>query len=116
MVNWKKNLFWICFLFIVVSCNIENKCHVNAQCIYNERIDRHVCLCRTGYKGDGITCRHERKLFTGKSSLILIVNIILDSCLENATICSSSAACVYDPILQDNVCSCRDGFVGDGIQ
>ncbi|CAF3615117.1 unnamed protein product [Adineta steineri] len=81
----------------VVSCNIENKCHVNAQCIYNERIDRHVCLCRTGYKGDGITCRHEH------------------SCLENATICSSSAACVYDPILQDNVCSCRDGFVGDGI-
>lgn len=40
----------------------------------------------------------------------------VDSCLENATICSSSAACVYDPILQDNVCSCRDGFVGDGIQ
>ncbi|UJR28460.1 hypothetical protein I4U23_009700 [Adineta vaga] len=77
----------------VVSCNIDNKCHVNAQCIYNERIDRHVCLCRTGYKGDGITCRHEH------------------SCLENATICSSSAACVYDPILQDNVCSCKDGFV-----
>ncbi len=47
----------------MVSCNIENKCHVNAQCIYNERIDRHVCLCRTGYKGDGITCRHERKIF-----------------------------------------------------
>ncbi len=46
----------------MVSCNIENKCHVNAQCIYNERIDRHVCLCRTGYKGDGITCRHERKI------------------------------------------------------
>ncbi|CAF5220917.1 unnamed protein product, partial [Rotaria magnacalcarata] len=80
-----------------ISCNIENKCHTNAQCIYNERIDRHVCLCRTGYKGDGITCRHEH------------------SCLENATICSTSAACVYDPILQDNVCSCRDGFVGDGI-
>ncbi len=48
----------------MVSCNIENKCHVNAQCIYNERIDRHVCLCRTGYKGDGITCRHERKIIS----------------------------------------------------
>lgn len=81
----------------VVSCNIENKCHTNAQCVYNERIDRHVCLCRTGYKGDGITCRHEH------------------SCLENATICSPSADCVYDAILQDNVCSCKEGFVGDGI-
>ena len=48
---------------LVISCSIENKCHTNAQCVYNERIDRHVCLCRTGYKGDGITCRHERKFF-----------------------------------------------------
>ena len=53
--------FFLSLSLLVVSCNIENKCHVNAQCIYNERIDRHVCLCRTGYKGDGITCRHERK-------------------------------------------------------
>jgi nidogen (entactin) len=102
------------FLKTVVSCNIENKCHVNAQCIYNERIDRHVCLCRTGYKGDGITCRHERKNLISEKTKTIFFDI--DSCLENATICSSSAACVYDPILQDNVCSCRDGFVGDGIQ
>lgn len=105
------------FVSLVISCHIENKCHNNAQCVYNERIDRHVCLCRTGYKGDGITCRHERK--SNNISVFAVPKIyflISDSCVENATICSESAACVYDPILQDNVCSCRDGFVGDGIQ
>ncbi len=53
---------------------------------------------------------------TKTKDFYLILNFNVDSCLENATICSSSAACIYDPILQDNVCSCRDGFVGDGIQ
>ena len=101
----------------MVSCNIDNKCHTNAQCVYNERIDRHVCLCRTGYKGDGITCRHERMVVVQEELSVVHIGLVdLDSCLENATICSPSAACVYDPILQDNVCSCRDGFVGDGIQ
>ena len=54
-----------------------------------------------------------RNRFKSESTLLLLK---IDSCLENVTICSSSAACIYDPILQDNICSCRDGFVGDGIQ
>ncbi|CAF1294100.1 unnamed protein product, partial [Didymodactylos carnosus] len=82
----------------VISCNIENKCHINAQCLHNEQIDRYVCLCKTGYKGDGITCRHEH------------------SCVGNVTICSQHASCVYDAVLQDNVCECKTGYVGNGVQ
>ena len=55
-----------------------------------------------------VSCKISRGIF--------ISDLDLDSCVENTTICSESAACVYDPILQDNICSCREGFVGDGIQ
>ena len=39
-----------------VDCRQQDKCDINAQCVYNSQTDRHQCQCLSGFRGDGLTC------------------------------------------------------------
>ena len=41
------------------SCDEVNICHVNAQCVYDDLEMRSVCVCLSGYVGDGTVCAPE---------------------------------------------------------
>lgn len=41
-----------------MSCNQNaSLCHQNADCIFNNRLREHECVCSFNYFGDGINCR-----------------------------------------------------------
>ncbi|KAI9561912.1 hypothetical protein GHT06_012874 [Daphnia sinensis] len=83
---------------MTTDCQREDKCDINAQCIYNSQADRHVCQCLSGFRGDGLTCI--------RSS---------ESC-EQAANCSPYATCTYDEVLNSYQCVCLPGFEGDGYE
>lgn len=39
-----------------MTCDFAQDCGSNAQCILNEAVSFHVCICDDGYLGDGYTC------------------------------------------------------------
>lgn len=40
----------------LVSCNVVNRCHPYAQCIYVASSGSYECRCNPGYGGDGMEC------------------------------------------------------------
>lgn len=49
--NLKKNMF-----VIIVPCDVENDCHINANCEWVESETRNKCVCIPGYEGNGYDC------------------------------------------------------------
>ncbi|XP_011879579.1 PREDICTED: nidogen-2 isoform X3 [Vollenhovia emeryi] len=77
-----------------LSCNVVNRCHPYAQCIYVTSTGDYECRCNPGYEGDGMECT--------KTEV---------SCLD-VDICDLNASCQYEePTAR---CVCNPGYVGDG--
>lgn len=49
--QFKKNMF-----VIIVPCDVENDCHINANCEWVESETRNKCVCIPGYEGNGYDC------------------------------------------------------------
>ncbi|XP_047349033.1 nidogen-like isoform X1 [Vespa velutina] len=76
------------------SCNVVNRCHPYAQCVYVPNTGDYECRCNPGYEGDGMECT--------KTEV---------SCLE-VDICDPNASCQHEePIAK---CVCNPGYEGDG--
>lgn len=45
-----------CTRLCLVSCNVMNRCHPYAQCIYVTSTADYECRCNPGYEGDGMEC------------------------------------------------------------
>uniref|UniRef100_A0A3B3T7Y3 Stabilin 2 n=1 Tax=Paramormyrops kingsleyae TaxID=1676925 RepID=A0A3B3T7Y3_9TELE len=112
-----------------------DRCHAHATCIYNE------CVCKAGYKGDGITCvemdpcsspwrggcgENEKCVKTGpgihKCQCLAGWKRDLDDdrcqpinrCLEpDRGGCHANATCIYVGPGQSD-CECKSGFRGNG--
>ncbi|XP_017878833.1 nidogen-1 isoform X2 [Ceratina calcarata] len=77
-----------------LSCNVVNRCHPYAQCIFVAATSDYECRCNPGYEGDGLDCRRTEV-----------------SCLE-VDICDPNASCQQEESLAK--CVCNPGFEGDG--
>ncbi|XP_050461827.1 nidogen isoform X2 [Cataglyphis hispanica] len=77
-----------------LSCNVVNRCHPYAQCIYVTTTRDYECRCNPGYEGDGMECT--------KTEI---------SCLE-VDICDPNASCQHEEPLAK--CVCNPGYEGDG--
>ena len=39
-----------------LPCDVANDCHLNAECLMDERSNRFRCRCNQGFQGDGYFC------------------------------------------------------------
>ncbi|KAG7213656.1 hypothetical protein KM043_002901 [Ampulex compressa] len=76
------------------SCNVVNRCHPYAQCVYVTSTADYECRCNPGYEGDGMECT--------KTEV---------SCLQ-VDICDPNASCQQEEPLAK--CVCNPGYEGDG--
>ncbi|XP_069687047.1 nidogen [Periplaneta americana] len=80
-----------------VSCNIVNRCHPHAQCVFISSLGQYQCQCNAGYEGDGYECEE--------------IDI---SCLQ-ADVCDPHATCTYNEARGKAICICNPGYQGDGM-
>lgn len=137
--DWKH--YRNCARLCLVSCNVMNRCHPYAQCIYVTSTADYECRCNQGYEGDGMECiktgtffrhllhlrfsfriyrihrvflREENTRETRVSSTNSQFPVVLNaevSCLE-VDICDPNASCQQEESLAK--CVCNPGFEGDG--
>ncbi|CAK9821012.1 Ndg [Anthophora plagiata] len=79
---------------IHLSCNVVNRCHPYAQCVYVTSTSNYECRCNPSYEGDGMECKRKEV-----------------SCLE-VDICDPNASCQQEESLAK--CVCNPGYEGDG--
>jgi nidogen (entactin) len=77
-----------------LSCNVVNRCHPYAQCIYVPSTSDYECRCNPGYEGDGMECTKT------------------DECNDNSE-CEKNEQCTYHPISSRYECTCKPGFSMD---
>ncbi|KAL3266111.1 hypothetical protein HHI36_010297 [Cryptolaemus montrouzieri] len=120
-----------------VSCLVENNCDVHATCAYDDAMGRSKCVCMSGFEGDGYTCTlaictsnddctaTEECLYTNakRYECVCKEGYARDSqnlCVDNSNSCGGgtcveNAECLYDETYTTHYCSCKTGYVGDGI-
>ncbi|XP_044255979.1 nidogen [Tribolium madens] len=123
--------------FVTVSCAQEYNCGPNANCHYDETVGKSKCVCNPGYFGDGFNCtisaictsnadctQTEECLLSSSQRYECICRegYVRDSqhqCIKPSTcgggICVENAECLYDDTYQLHYCSCKSGYMGDGI-
>ncbi|XP_060821543.1 nidogen-like isoform X2 [Bombus pascuorum] len=74
-----------------LSCNVVNRCHPYAQCIYMATTGDYECRCNPGYEGDGMEC------------------VKTDEC-SSTTDCLENERCSYNPANSRYECTCNPGF------
>ncbi|XP_033230470.1 nidogen-like isoform X2 [Belonocnema kinseyi] len=79
-----------------ISCNVVNRCHPYASCVYDTINSEYACQCNSDYDGDGIECT-KREI----------------SC-QDVDICDPNASCRNDDTFAR--CVCNPGFKGDGSE
>ncbi|XP_011879578.1 PREDICTED: nidogen-2 isoform X2 [Vollenhovia emeryi] len=77
-----------------LSCNVVNRCHPYAQCIYVTSTGDYECRCNPGYEGDGMECTKT------------------DECNDNSE-CEKNEQCTYHPMSSRYECTCKPGFSMD---
>ncbi|XP_076380704.1 nidogen isoform X1 [Megalopta genalis] len=75
-------------------CNVVNRCHPYAQCVYVTSTGDYECRCNPGFNGNGVECT--------KTEV---------SCME-VDICDPKASCQSEEPLAK--CVCNPGYDGDG--
>lgn len=93
IVSWPTWYFSVC-----------NKCSVNAIC------EEGVCICKPGYRGDGIRCDFDGKFYRWQLVLIIIYGsfyLLKAICGNNLSL---NAACEE----RQCVCNTGDGMICDG--
>ncbi|KAI1284954.1 Nidogen-1 [Halotydeus destructor] len=79
------------------------RCHPEADC--TNTVGSYSCVCREGFTGNGYFCSSTEE--TPRP-------VAPTDCRLDATICDEHADCIYDDVLKDQVCLCRDGYMGPG--
>ncbi|KAL0115113.1 hypothetical protein PUN28_010595 [Cardiocondyla obscurior] len=74
-----------------LSCNVVNRCHPYAQCIYVTSTGDYECRCNPGYEGDGMECAKT------------------DECSGNSE-CEKNEQCTYHPTSSRYECTCKPGY------
>ncbi|XP_076380705.1 nidogen isoform X3 [Megalopta genalis] len=77
-----------------LPCNVVNRCHPYAQCVYVTSTGDYECRCNPGFNGNGVECT--------KTEV---------SCME-VDICDPKASCQSEEPLAK--CVCNPGYDGDG--
>jgi nidogen (entactin) len=120
-----------------VSCTQVNNCDSHATCLYDESLGKSKCVCNPGYQGDGFNCTitaictsnsnctaTEECLYTSSQRYECVCKegYVRDSqnqCVKPSTCgggsCVENAECLYDDNYQLHYCSCKSGYMGDGI-
>ncbi|KAH8309564.1 hypothetical protein KR059_011830 [Drosophila kikkawai] len=83
----------------LIPCDVDANCHINATCVWYDQELRHICTCKTGFRGDGYNCE-----------------LIDDSCAIKPDICDVHASCQYNEQLGKSECQCVRGYEGDGFR
>ncbi|XP_017118518.1 nidogen [Drosophila elegans] len=86
--------------FDLIPCDVDENCHINATCNWNNHELRHGCTCLPGFRGDGYTCEPTSE----------------DSCDIIPDMCDVNAACVYNDQMGKSECQCQAGYAGDGFR
>lgn len=101
---------------VTKDCQQEDKCDINAQCVYNSQADRYVCECLSGFRGDGLTCTRSSGNSSTESHVMPDWIFSSSESCEQAANCSPYATCAYDEVLNSHQCKCLPGFEGDGYE
>ena len=56
IIAWFKMMFFL----DTNECLLNSTCHPNASC--NNTEGSYVCMCDTGYDGDGLTCNGKKTI------------------------------------------------------
>ncbi|XP_043265975.1 nidogen isoform X2 [Colletes gigas] len=121
-----------------LSCNVVNRCHPYAQCIYVTSTADYECRCNPGYEGDGMDCtktdecnvdsdclENERCSYNPTSTRYECVcnpdfsmvdgRCVVSDCSTNPSQCHVNAQCMS---ASDGgyKCVCIEGYNGDGIR
>ncbi|KAH1019720.1 hypothetical protein HUJ04_009502 [Dendroctonus ponderosae] len=119
------------------SCNEQESCHANASCTYYDSIGKSICVCKPEFAGNGYSCSssascsshsdctqtEECAYQNGRNECVCREGHVRDSqhiCVPTdgscgGGTCVSNAECVFDEDYQTYYCTCKDGFIGDGI-
>ncbi|XP_012343370.1 nidogen isoform X2 [Apis florea] len=121
-----------------LSCNVMNRCHPYAQCIYVTSTADYECRCNPGYEGDGMECiktdecssssdclENERCSYNSASSRyecacnpgfsMVDSRCVVSDCSTNPSQCHVNAQCVSTGE-GGYRCVCTEGYNGDGIR
>ena len=132
--SYQAEYYHNCTRLCPVSCNVVNRCHPYAQCIYVTSTGDYECRCNPGYEGDGMECAktgtltrilfffryYEMSSFTLETNYHDVVTPRVNekccsgaevSCLE-VDICDPNASCQQEEALAK--CVCNPGYEGDG--
>ncbi|XP_078048195.1 nidogen isoform X3 [Augochlora pura] len=74
-----------------LPCNVVNRCHPYAQCVYVTSNGDYECRCNPGFNGNGIECTKT------------------DKCSSNAD-CTEGEMCSYNPSSSRHECTCSPGY------
>ena len=98
------------------ACSVDinecegNPCDANATC--RDTIGSFICTCDNGFTGDGFNCSSESH-FLGAIQLVKnsACPVDINECDENP--CDANATC--RDTIGSFICTCDDGFTGDGF-
>nr|XP_009858924.2 stabilin-2-like [Ciona intestinalis] len=86
-------------------------CHpTRGRCMYNIFLRRYHCACRSGYRGNGVTCSSVSTTTTTTTTTTREPTPP-PRCLQ---VCHSDANCVLGSG-SIGICMCKSGYFGDGI-
>ncbi|KAI5711004.1 hypothetical protein M8J75_013255 [Diaphorina citri] len=132
----------ICVSLDKITCDIAQDCSPDAQCILNEAVSNHFCVCNDGFEGDGYNCFAVEPGRNNESTAPKIC--IFQDCecpkgfVESGSICVKqdsdpsrsrggvpcntktschpNAQCVYMSYAQEYLCQCNAGYDGNGAE
>ena len=71
-----------------------------------------MCICKSGYSGDGFSCTSEYIIPMGNMGIFLLQSFIdIDEC-STGGVCDENAECVDTAGSYE--CTCSSGYTGDG--
>lgn len=106
-------------LYLVVPCDVDENCHINATCNWYGQELRHICTCQPGFRGDGYNCD---PISDDSCAIVSDYSPIYDipmtaslKPLQRPDICDVHADCVYEEHLGKSECQCQAGYTGNGF-
>ncbi|CAH1160142.1 unnamed protein product [Phaedon cochleariae] len=125
----------------VTSCTIVDNCDPHATCSYDDGLGKSVCVCNRGFQGDGYTCSisaisetcssnedcspGEECSFTSAQQYECVCKegysrdtqhqCVLATGTCGGGTCVEHAECLFDDEYETFYCTCKAGYVGDGI-